>query len=132
MSALNEIEVSIHSMIARICFVLTTFWIIGVTAFVPSSSTQNKNHGMTRPIFKFQKSHVVPSYTRVNKVTIRSMSSTEPEPDSTVTPTTTAQSKDGTFYDDEVKLLSCRLYTRSKVNKTQEHRLTYAFLFLNF
>ena len=95
-------------MIARICFVALAFCFVGVTALVPIASTKkNAGIGMTRPYWQLQQARVVPSCNRVDKLTIRSLSSTEPESDSTTSdatsPTaTTAQSTDGTYYDDEV------------------------------
>jgi hypothetical protein len=88
-------------MIARIYFVVAAYCFVSVTAFAPTLLSTKKDIGneMTRPIFNLQQAHVVPSCTRVSKTTFRSLSSTEPEPDATKT---TAQSSDGTYYDDEV------------------------------
>jgi hypothetical protein len=110
-------------MIARICLAVTAFCIVRVNAFAPTVST-NKNNGMIRPTFIFQQAHVVPSCTRVSKITIRSMSSTEPEADSTsdATTATTAESKDGTFYDDEVNYSHVILYSiKNEYPSPNEH-----------
>jgi hypothetical protein len=94
-------------MIGRIYLVVIALWLVGIaSAFAPMSNS--KNHGMSQVNLKFQQAHVVPSFTRISEITIRSLSSTEPESESTsdaTAPTTTtkAVSADGTFYDDEVK-----------------------------
>lgn len=93
-------------MIGRIfSVVIVAMWLMGIaSAFAPMSTS--KNHGMSQVNLKFQQAHIVPSFTHINKITIRSLSSTEPESETTsdaATTTSTAISADGTFYDDEVK-----------------------------
>ena len=124
-------------MIARICFIVTALWTVGVTAFTPTLTTTHNTIGMTQSNFKFQQAHVVPSCNRINKITIRNLSSAEPESESTsdAATTTTKQSADGTFYDDEVtycfRVVLHQIITKNNSHFNVQYKTSFS-PFLNF